>query len=70
MLPRLEDDLEIHVKVDSLLWKQMLGKVVAPVTALAKMDFEEGGRIGMGRFLLLFKPSREAPEPAPLAGLE
>lgn len=70
MLPRLEDDLEIHVKVDSLLWKQMLGKVVSPVAALAQMNFEKGGRIGMSHFLLLFKPGREAPEPAPLAGLK
>ncbi len=69
VVPRLMDDLEIHVKVDSLLWKQMLGKVVGPVKALAKMDFEKGGRIGMSRFLLLFMPKVEAPEPAPLAGL-
>lgn len=68
-VPTLLDDLEIHVKVDSLTWKQMLGKQINPAVALARMEFEQGGRIGLSRFLLLFKPSREAPEPAPLAGL-
>ena len=69
VVPRLMDDLEIHVRVDSLLWKKMLGKVVSPVVALAKMDFEKGGRIGMSRFLLLFKPEKAAPEPTPLADI-
>ncbi len=69
MLPRLEEGLEVHVRVDSLTWKQMLGKQINPAVALARMDFELGGRIAMSRFLLLFKPSQDAPEPAPFAGL-
>lgn len=69
MVPRLLDDLEIHMNVDSLVWKQMLGRQLNPAVALTKMDFEKGGRIGFSRFMLLFKPPREAPEPAPFAAL-
>lgn len=67
-VPELHEDVEILVEVDSLIWKKMLGRQIGPAVAIAQhMDFVEGGAIGFSRFMLLFRPAREAPEPAPLA---
>lgn len=67
-MPRALSEPDIVVAVDSLIWKQMLGRQISPVVAIARhMDFRVGSSIGLTRFLLLFDPLREAPEPAPLA---
>ncbi len=67
-VPRLLENLEMHVEVDSVIWKKMLGRQLNPAAVVARdMRFVQGGRVGFTRFLLLFKPAREAPEPAPLA---
>ncbi|MEN8720942.1 MAG: alkyl sulfatase dimerization domain-containing protein [Oceanococcaceae bacterium] len=67
-VPRALSEPDIVVAVDSLIWKQMLGRQISPVVAIARhMDFRVGSSIGLTRFLLLFDPLREAPEPAPLA---
>ena len=71
VLEAVPEELEgaaIVVSLDSLIWKQMLGRILNPAVAMAQhMDFVEGGAIGLGRFMLLFQPVRAAPEPAPFA---
>ncbi len=56
--PRLMDDLDIHVAVDSLVWKEMLAQKRNSAVAIAK-DFEytKGGRVGFAKFLKLFQPA-------------
>ena len=67
-VPRLLDDLEMHLEVDSVIWKKMLGRQRNPAAVIAKdIRFIKGGRVAFTRFMLLFSPLREAPEPAPLA---
>jgi alkyl sulfatase BDS1-like metallo-beta-lactamase superfamily hydrolase len=53
----LDDELDIHVIVDSLAWKKLLAKQTNIAVALARdFEFEKGGRIGFTRFLALFRP--------------
>ena len=54
------EDPDIHVRVDSLRFKQLLAEERSPAVALA-MDYEfmEGGRLGLARFLRLFNPDIE-----------
>ncbi len=67
-IPTASPDAEIDLSVDSLMWKQMLGRQLSPAVAIAKhMTFTRGGALGFTRFMLLFRPERDAPEPAPLA---
>lgn len=53
----LMGDLDIHVKVDSLVFKEMLAQQRNAAVSIAK-DFEyvEGGRVGFARFMRLFQP--------------
>lgn len=53
----LMDELDIHVTVDSLVFKQVLAQQRNAAVAIAK-DFEylEGGRVGFARFMRLFQP--------------
>ncbi len=69
VVPMLLDDLDMHLKVEALVWKKMLGRIINPASAMTQMEFEQGGRIAFAKFMLLFKPVRETPEPAPLATL-
>ncbi len=69
-IPTASPDAEIDLSVDSLVWKQMLGRQLSPAVAIAKhMTFTRGGALGFTRFMLLFRPVRDAPEPAPLAAV-
>lgn len=69
-IPAVSADAEIELTVDSLVWKQMLSRQMNPAVAIAKhMDFSEGGAVSFTRFMLLFRPVRQAPEPAPLAAV-
>ena len=57
----LEDGIaanaDIHVRVDSLRFKQLLAGERNPAVALARdYDFERGGRVALARFLKLFDP--------------
>ena len=71
VLPRLLPDPEIHARVDSLVLKQLLGKQINPALALARdFEFPVGNAAAFAKFLLLFRPEREAPEPAPFAALQ
>ena len=49
--------LDIHVVVDSLVWKKTLAKQTNLAVSLAR-DFElkKGGRIEFTRFLMMFRP--------------
>lgn len=70
-IPAASADAEIDLTVDSLIWKQMLSRQISPAVAIAReMQFDRGGVVGFSRFMLLFRPVREAPEPAPFAALE
>lgn len=70
LVPVLHKDLDIHARVDSLVFKQVLARQVNAALALARdFEFETGGAVDFTKFLLLFKPPREAPEPAPFAAL-
>ena len=56
----VHDDADIHVRVDSLRFKQLLAEQRNPAVALARdYEFERGGRIALGRFLRLFNPDIE-----------
>ncbi len=68
LVPALVDGPDIHARVDSLLFKKVLAQQVNAAVALARdFEFEAGGAVGLAKFLLLFRPPREAPEPAPFA---
>jgi len=55
--PELMDDLDIHVAVDSLVWKQMLAQQRSAALAIAKdFEYRQGGRVGFAKFLKLFQP--------------
>lgn len=54
----LMDDLDIHVAVNSLVWKQMLARKRNSALAIAKdFDYRKGGRVGFAKFMKLFQPS-------------
>ena len=66
--PGLASHLDIHAQVDSLIFKQLLGRQINGPLAIARdFDFPKGNGAAFARFLLLFQPVRTAPEPAPLA---
>lgn len=68
--PGLASHLDIHAHVDSLIFKQLLGRQINGPLAIARdFDFPKGNGAAFARFLLLFQPVRAAPEPAPLAAL-
>lgn len=67
----LMDELDIHAEVDSLIFKKMLSGQRNAVAALARdFKFPVGNTLGFAGFLKLFKPGRDAPEPAPFATLD
>ena len=57
--PRLLDDPDMIVKVDSKIWKEMLSGLRNPVTTMAGFDYEKGGTIAFAKFMKMFK----TPEP-------
>ena len=60
LLPGAVDDADIHVRVDSLRFRQLLAGLRSPAVALARdYEFVEGGRIALARFLRLFNPDIE-----------
>jgi alkyl sulfatase BDS1-like metallo-beta-lactamase superfamily hydrolase len=63
LLDGVAADADIHVRVDSLAFKQMLAGLRNPALAIAR-DFEivEGGRLGFARFMRLFRPDLEVQE--------
>jgi len=55
--PRLMDDLDIHVAVDSLVWKEMLAQKRSSALTIAKdFEYRKGGRVAFAKFLKFFQP--------------
>jgi len=53
----LMDDLDIHVAVDSLVWKEMLARQRSSALTIAKdLEYKKGGRLGFAKFMKLFQP--------------
>ncbi|WP_420428400.1 alkyl sulfatase dimerization domain-containing protein [Algiphilus sp.] len=53
----LMEDLDIHVAVDSLVFKQMLAQQRNPAVTIAKdFEYRDGGRVAFARFMRLFMP--------------
>lgn len=51
----LMEDLDIHVAVDSLVFKQMLAQQRNPAVTIAKdFEYRDGGRVAFARFMRLF----------------
>jgi alkyl sulfatase BDS1-like metallo-beta-lactamase superfamily hydrolase len=57
--PVLMDGLDLHVRVDSLVFKEMLAQLRSPAVTLAK-DFEvvHGSKLGLIRFMSLFQSEK------------
>jgi alkyl sulfatase BDS1-like metallo-beta-lactamase superfamily hydrolase len=55
IIPRLSDNLDMHVQANSLKWKEMLGKLRSPVTTLASFDYPKGNAVSFALFLKLFE---------------
>jgi alkyl sulfatase BDS1-like metallo-beta-lactamase superfamily hydrolase len=56
-------DADIHVRVDSLVFKRMLAGLRNPALAIATdFDYVEGGRLGFAGFMRLFNPEIELEE--------
>ncbi len=66
--PELMENLDLHVRADSLAFKKLLAGTSQPlVTMLLDFDFPVGNSLEFITFLTLFKAETPAPEPAPLA---
>jgi alkyl sulfatase BDS1-like metallo-beta-lactamase superfamily hydrolase len=55
IIPKLSDNLDMHVQANSLKWKEMLGKLRSPVTTLASFDYPKGNAMSFALFLKLFE---------------
>jgi alkyl sulfatase BDS1-like metallo-beta-lactamase superfamily hydrolase len=55
MVAGLWEPLDMHVRADSLKWKEMLGKVRNPVATLAGFDYPKGNAVAFALFLKLFE---------------
>ncbi|NNF15854.1 MAG: MBL fold metallo-hydrolase [Gammaproteobacteria bacterium] len=67
----LIEDLDLHVEVDSLIFKRVLARQLNATVAVARhFSFPTGNALEFGRFMKLFAATREAPEPAPFATIE
>ena len=67
----LMDSLDIHAQVESLNFKKLLSGQRGAVAALASdFEFPVGNALQFGQFLALFRPGRDAPEPAPFATVD
>jgi alkyl sulfatase BDS1-like metallo-beta-lactamase superfamily hydrolase len=61
--PRLLQDLDrlnldLMVRADSKLWKEMLVKIRNPLVTLAGFKYKKGNAIAFGKFLKLFEPPK------------
>jgi alkyl sulfatase BDS1-like metallo-beta-lactamase superfamily hydrolase len=65
--PRMLDNPDILVKVDSRIWKEMLGGLRNPVTTMARFDYEKGGTIAFAKFMKMFKTPAPKPAFAPVS---
>ncbi len=55
--PRLLKDLDIHMQMDSLVWKKVLAKQRNAAAAIATdMEALQGSRLGFLKFMALFRP--------------
>lgn len=71
--PRLLQDLDrlnldLIVKADSKLWKEMLAKIRNPLVTLAGFKYEKGNAIAFGKFLKLFEQPKMKRPFEPVAG--
>jgi alkyl sulfatase BDS1-like metallo-beta-lactamase superfamily hydrolase len=72
--PRLLQDLDrlnldLIVKADSMLWKEMLAKIRNPLATLAGFKYEKGNAIAFGKFLKLFEQPKMKRPFEPVAGV-
>jgi len=60
-------NLDLMVRADSKLWKEMLAKIRSPLVTLVGFKYEKGNAIAFGKFLKLFEqPKMKRPcEPVP-----
>lgn len=71
--PRLLQDLDrlnldIMVRADSKLWREMLAKIRNPLVTLAGFKYKKGNAIAFGKFLKLFEQPKMKRPFEPLAG--
>jgi alkyl sulfatase BDS1-like metallo-beta-lactamase superfamily hydrolase len=72
--PRLLEDLnrlnlDLIVRADSKLWKEMLVKIRNPLVTLAGFKYEKGNAIAFGKFLKLFEQPKMKRPFEPVAGI-
>jgi len=72
--PRLLEDLnrlnlDLIVRADSKLWKEMLVKIRNPLVTLAGFKYEKGNAIAFGKFLKLFEQPKMKRPFEPVAGV-
>ena len=73
--PRLLEDLnrlnlDLIVKADSKLWKEMLAKIRNPLVTLAGFKYKKGNAIAFGKFLKLFEQPKMKRPFEPVAGVQ
>jgi hypothetical protein len=51
-------NLDLVVRADSKLWREMLTKIRSPLVTLVKFKYEKGNAIAFGKFLKLFEPPK------------
>jgi len=71
--PRLLQDLDrlnldLMVRADSKLWKEMLAKIRNPLVTLAGFKYKKGNAIAFGKFLKLFEQPKMKRPFEPVAG--
>jgi len=71
--PRLLQDLDrlnldLIVRADSKLWKEMLVKIRDPLVTLARFKYKKGNAIAFGKFLKLFEQPKMKRPFEPVAG--
>ena len=57
--PALKDDLDIKVRLDSGVWKEMLARVRRPVITAGTFTYEKGSAISFLGFLRMFQPAEQ-----------
>jgi len=73
--PRLLEDLnrlnlDLIVRADSKLWKEMLAKIRNPLVTLAGFKYKKGNAIAFGKFLKLFEQPKMKRPFEPVAGVQ
>ncbi|NBU99635.1 MAG: hypothetical protein EBS19_15735 [Spirochaetia bacterium] len=54
-----DSEAEIHLKLDSKVFKEMLGKLKSPITSIPKFTYTKGNAIEFDLFLKHFEPKSQ-----------